>query len=81
MTSGTSRGSVGGMETEETATSVPALTAAILKADALIAHYARGVALAQELKRTLVLRMLHVQFPRMTIDEKARLMQSYGLKP
>lgn len=69
------------METEEPETSVPALTAAILKADALIAHYGRGVALAQELKRTLVSRLLHVQFPRMTVDEKARLMHTYGLKP
>ncbi len=58
---------------------VTALRAAIQKADRLIAHYQQGIGLASELKRTLVLRLLHTQYPRLSIAEEAKLLKGYGV--
>jgi len=66
---------------DTTGADVSALRAAIEKADRLIAHYHHGVRLGQDLKRTLVLRLLHTQYPRLSIDEEAKLLKSYGVAP
>ena len=64
---------------EPNSADVSALRAAIEKADRLVAHYHQGARLAQDLKRTLVLRLLHTQYPRLSIDEEAKLLKSYGV--
>lgn len=64
---------------EPNAADITALRGGIEKADRLIAHYHQGARLAQDLKRTLVLRLLHTQYPRLSIDEEAKLLKSYGV--
>lgn len=66
---------------EPTGADVSALRAAIEKADRLIAHYHQGARYAQDLKRTLVLRLLHVQYEHLSIDDEAKLLKSYGVGP
>lgn len=63
----------------DTGPDVTALRAAIAKADALVAHYHQGITLAQSLKRTLVVRLLHVQFPNLTVSEQEKLLRGYGV--
>ena len=64
----------------DTGPDVTTLRAAIAKADALVAHYHQGITLAQSLKRTLVLRLLHAQYPHLTVDEQQKLMRGYGVE-
>jgi len=68
-------------ESAGTGPDVTTLRAAIAKADALIAHYHQGITLAQSLKRTLVLRLLHAQFQNLTVFEQNKLLRGYGLEP
>jgi len=63
----------------DSATDVTALRAAIAKADSLVAHYRQGITLAQGLKRTLVVRLLHAQFPNLTVDEQEKLLRGYNV--
>jgi hypothetical protein len=58
---------------------VSALRAAIATTDQLIAKHQQAGALMADLKRSLVLRLLHAQYPRLSIDEEAKLLKSYGV--
>lgn len=76
------RDSIGSTMTTTDDAAVPDVTAlqgAIAKADRLIAHYQQGIGLATDLKRTLVMRLIHTQYPHLSIDEEAKLLKSYGV--
>lgn len=65
---------------DETGPDVAALRAAVAKTDRLLAHYQQAIGLMLDLKRTLVMRLLRAQFPRLSIDEETKLLKSYGVE-
>ena len=64
-------------------TDVTKLRAAISKADALLAKYRQCITLMEEMKRTLVLRLLRAENPerQLSIHDQERGLQAHGLKP
>lgn len=60
---------------------VTQLQAAIAKTDGLLAHYRQGITLVADLKRTLVLRLIHKQHPQLSIMERDQLLKKHGVAP
>jgi predicted metallopeptidase len=65
---------------DETGPDVTALRSQVEAIDRLIAKQHEALALMHSLKRTLVLRLLRTQFQRLSIDEEAKLLKSYGVE-
>jgi hypothetical protein len=59
---------------------VTALRAAVEKADRLIEKNREAGALLVDLKRSLVLRLLHTQYPSLSITDEAKLLKGYGVQ-
>jgi hypothetical protein len=65
---------------DTTGPDVVALRSQVEKVDRLIAKQREALGLMQDLKRTLVLRLLRTQYQRLSIDEEAKLLKSYGVE-
>lgn len=65
-------------QADDTDLDVTSLRAAIALADRLVAHHKEGVDLATSLKRSLVIRLLNKQFPRLSLHDQEKLLRGYG---
>jgi len=68
------------VDPDTTGADVTALRAAIEKADRLIEKNREAGTLLVDLKRSLVLRLLHTQYPSLSITDEAKLLKGYGVQ-
>lgn len=65
---------------DTTGADVTAMRSAIEQADRLIEKNRQAGALLVDLKRSLVMRLLRVQYPNLSITDEAKLLKGYGVQ-